>query len=92
MNLEEFVKESLAQVFRAVQGMSEEATARAAPDHDPRRYLQGRPAALGGIDAPLADVDLTRGLLTAQAAYAKSGKTRTVPLKPAATPRVDPPE
>jgi len=27
-----------------------------------------------------ADVDLKRGLLTVQAAYAKSGKTRTVPL------------
>jgi integrase len=29
-----------------------------------------------------ADVDLRRSLVTVQAAYAKSGKTRTVPLTP----------
>ena len=33
-----------------------------------------------GLTLRWADVDLTRGLLTVQAAYAKSGKKRTVPL------------
>jgi integrase len=33
-----------------------------------------------GLTLRWADVDLRRGLVTVQAAYAKSGKTRTVPL------------
>src|SRR5207244_9312029 len=33
-----------------------------------------------GLTLRWADVDLKRGLLTVQGAYAKSGKTRTVPL------------
>ena len=35
---------------------------------------------IGTLTLRWADVDLKRGLLTVQAAYAKSGKTRSVPL------------